>query len=60
MDVTHLPGGEKDRDGFSLENVEVDNGNTKDKDKEDDLDAFQEKMEVGVGPSFALAKVSLK
>ena len=58
MDVTHLPGGEKDRDGFSLENVEVDNGNTKDKDKEDDLDAFQEKMEVG--PSFALAKVSLK
>ena len=31
---------------------------TKDKDKEDDLDAFQEKMEVG--PSFALAKVSLK
>ncbi|XP_074609199.1 uncharacterized protein LOC141863541 isoform X3 [Acropora palmata] len=54
VDVTHLPGGEKDRDGFSLENVEVDNGNTKDKDKEDDLDAFQEKMEVG--PSFALAK----
>lgn len=62
MDVTHLPGAEKDRDGFSLENVEVDNGIVpdKDKDKEDDLDVFQEKVEVGVGPSFALAKVSLK
>lgn len=62
MDVTHLPGAEKDRDGFFLENVEVDNGIVpdKDKDKEDDLDVFQEKVEVGVGPSFALAKVSLK
>ena len=61
VDVTHLPGGEKGRDGFSQENVEVDSGIVpdKDKDKEDDLDAFQEKMEVGVELSFALAKVGL-
>lgn len=58
VDVTHLPGGEKDRDGFSQENVEVDSGIVpdKDKDKEDDVDAFQEKMEVGVELSFAPAK----
>ena len=51
MDVTHLPGGEKDRDGIVPDRV---------KDKEDDLGSSQEKMEVGVEPSFPRAKVSLK
>ena len=62
MDVTHLPDAEKDRDGFPLENVEVDNGTVpdRDKDKEDDLDGSQERMEVDVEPSATLAKVSLK
>ena len=57
MDVTHLPYAKKDRDGFLLENVEVPD---RDKDKEDDLDGSQERMEVGVEPSATLAKVSLK
>ena len=61
MDVTQLPDAEKDRDGFLLENVEVDNRTVPDrgKDEEDDLDGSQEKMEVGVEPSATLAKVSL-
>ena len=49
--------------GFSLENVEVDNRTVpyRDiKDKEDDLDGSQERMEVGVELSATLAKVSLK
>ena len=57
MNVTHLPDAKKDRDGFPLENVEVPD---RDKDKEDDLDGSQERMEVGVEPSATLAKVSLK
>ena len=57
MDVMHLPDAKKDRDGFPLENVEVPD---RDKDKEDDLDGSQQRMEVGVEPSVTLAKVSLK
>ena len=62
MDVTHLPDAENDRDGIPLENVEIDNHTVpdRDKDKKDDLDGSQEKMEVGVQPSATLAKVSLK
>ena len=62
MDDTDLPDAKKDRDGFPLENVEIDNRTVpdRDKDKEDDLDGSQERMEVGVEPSATLAKVSLK
>ena len=53
---------EERTEGFSLESVEVDNRTVpdRDKDKEDDLDGSQQRMEVGVGPSATLAKVSLK
>ena len=37
MDVTHLPGGEKDRDGIVPDRV---------KDKDDDLDSSQEKVSL--------------
>ena len=49
-------------EGFSLENVKVDNRAVpdRDKDKEDDLDRSQQRMEVLVEPSATLAKVSLK
>ena len=62
VDVMHLPDAEKDRHGFPLENVEIDNRTVpdRDKDKECDVDVSQEKIEVGVQPSATLAKVSLK
>ena len=62
MDVMHLPDAENDRDGISLENVEIDNHTVpdRDKDKECDLHGSQQSMEVGVEPSVTLAKVSLK
>ncbi|XP_015773324.1 PREDICTED: uncharacterized protein LOC107351543 isoform X3 [Acropora digitifera] len=53
VDVMHLPDAKKDRDGFLLENVEVPD---RDKDKEDDLDGSQQRMEVRVEPSATLAK----
>ena len=62
VDGTHLPDAEKDRHGFPLENVEIDNRTVpdRDKDKECDLHGSQVKIEVGVEPSATLAKVSLK
>ncbi|XP_067024981.1 axoneme-associated protein mst101(2)-like isoform X2 [Acropora muricata] len=49
---------EEKTEGFSLENVEVDNRAVpdRDKDKEDDLDGSQKRMKVGVEPSATLAK----